>query len=274
MEFQFFGETHNSYGSGPVLWIGALLDVEGRTFGSALDTIELRVFYPGVSKQAHASIPYDAPDKNTRRFERKRKTLRILWTSERKTEAQVGLRYLKDMTSELLLGAFDDTMDALRFGLARLTPADDFDREGLLARLAEMRARPWGDAEALQQTLKAASEKQRAMWAAQAEADPWSVLDVDWLKMAPNAREILDEPGDWSESNDFAPHGNDTGADVCPKTWRERVRLMTGHTGRHTQRNCSATFGFLKPIVHNVLPSQAARWIVVLLFFYPVLPFA
>ena len=224
MELLFLGQTHNTYGGGPVLWVSDLLEVEIPVFGSAIESIELTVFYPGKSANAHSSIPYDPPEKDTRRFERKRKTLRVLWISRRQSEAQVGGVYLPQMTSEILLGAFDDVADAIRFALERLSKEDDFDKERFFSWLLAMRERPWGDGKDLQTTLKTASDQRREKWRAQAEADPWSVLGVDWTNMAPNARDILNDPIDWSEADDFSPHGNDTGAEIFAE-WSRYARL-------------------------------------------------
>lgn len=224
MKFLFSGQTHNMYGGGPVSWVANLLEAEEPVFGTALDTIDLTVFYPGKSAKAHSSIPYEPPEKDTRRFERKRKTLRLMWISRRQSEAMVGGVYLPQMTLELLLGAFDDVMDATQFGLERLSNADDFDKDRFFSWLLEMRQRPWGCGSDLQAKLRSASDRAREKWHAQAEADPWSVLHVDWSKMASNARDILDDPSDWSETDDFSPHGNDTGADIF-SDWSRYARL-------------------------------------------------
>ncbi|MEP4196556.1 MAG: hypothetical protein ABJL99_13085 [Aliishimia sp.] len=224
MELIFSGQTHNTYGGGPVSWVSDLLEVELPVFGTAVEKIKLTVFYPGMSANAHSSIPYEPPEKDTRRFERKRKTLRVLWISRRQSEALVGGVYLQHMTSKILLGAFDDVADAIRFGLERLSNKDDFDKESFSTWLIEMRERSWGERSDLQAKLRSASEKRREKWRAQAEADPWSVLQIDWSKMAPTARDILDDPNDWSESDDFSPHGNDTGADIFAE-WSCYARL-------------------------------------------------
>ncbi len=224
MELLFSGRTHNSYGGGPVFWVSLLLEAEEPVFGTAVEKIELTVFYAGKSTSAHWSIPYDPPEKDTRRFERKRKTLRVLWISRRQSEALVGQVYLQHMTSEILLGAFDDVADAIRFGLERLTNKDDFDKDGFFRWLLEMRECSWGEGGDLQTKLHSALENKRRKRRTQAEADPWSVLDVDWSKMAPNARDILDDPYDWSLADEFSPHGNDTGADIFAE-WSRYVRL-------------------------------------------------
>src|SRR5581483_7953999 len=44
----------------------------------------------------------------------------------------------------------------------------------------------------------------------------------DWIDFHPKAREVLDSPFYWECGNDFAPNGNDTGADVLHgfRKWR------------------------------------------------------
>lgn len=44
--------------------------------------------------------------------------------------------------------------------------------------------------------------------------DPWDLLDIDWDEYHPSARRLLGDPFFWDEADDYAPHGNDTGADV------------------------------------------------------------
>lgn len=54
----------------------------------------------------------------------------------------------------------------------------------------------------------------------------WEQLEINWAEYHPAARELLDDPFFWSEADDFAPHGNDTGADLMRdfRTWRQHHR--------------------------------------------------
>ncbi len=56
--------------------------------------------------------------------------------------------------------------------------------------------------------------------------DEWDKLGVDWEDYHPNARQILDNPFFWKCADDFAPHGNDTGADVLSlySEWRGKSK--------------------------------------------------
>ena len=52
---------------------------------------------------------------------------------------------------------------------------------------------------------------------------PWPErLEIDWKKFHPSARTLLDDELFWSESDEFSPHGNDTGHDLFDdlRRWR------------------------------------------------------
>jgi len=53
---------------------------------------------------------------------------------------------------------------------------------------------------------------------------PWDKLGIDWSQYHPSARELLDDPFYWDSVDEYAPHGNDTGADLLEtfRDWRSR----------------------------------------------------
>ena len=57
-----------------------------------------------------------------------------------------------------------------------------------------------------------------------AAMSPWDKLDIDWSGYPAEARRRLDDPFFWDCVDDYAPHGNDTGADVLEmfRRWRGR----------------------------------------------------
>lgn len=59
--------------------------------------------------------------------------------------------------------------------------------------------------------------------------DDWEALGIDWDDFHPHAREILDKPFYWDCIDEFAPNGNDTGADVLEllREWREQNKGKT-----------------------------------------------
>jgi uncharacterized protein YfeS len=68
-----------------------------------------------------------------------------------------------------------------------------------------------------------AQEQARAA-AEVAAMSPWDLLDIDWSSYHPDARQHLADPFFWDCVDDYAPHGNDTGADVLEmfRAWRKR----------------------------------------------------
>jgi uncharacterized protein YfeS len=61
---------------------------------------------------------------------------------------------------------------------------------------------------------KIGRQADKQIQAENAAKDPWELLEIDWGKFHRKARKILDDPFFWDCADDFAPHGNDTGADV------------------------------------------------------------
>lgn len=64
----------------------------------------------------------------------------------------------------------------------------------------------------------------------------WEDVDVDWDEFHPAARQLLDDPFFWEVADDYAPHGNDTGADLL-EFYKEELTEDAGlDTARWTQR--------------------------------------
>lgn len=60
---------------------------------------------------------------------------------------------------------------------------------------------------------------------------PWDQrLEIDWADYHPDSRHLLDDPFFWSNTDDYAPHGNDTGADLLPdfRRWNTRNSDVDG----------------------------------------------
>jgi uncharacterized protein YfeS len=54
-----------------------------------------------------------------------------------------------------------------------------------------------------------------AVWRARAASlSGWEKLGLDWRDFHADARAVLDDPFYWDVVDEFAPHGNDTGADL------------------------------------------------------------
>jgi uncharacterized protein YfeS len=103
----------------------------------------------------------------------------------------------------------------------RIKADDDFDVERFLEDAATILATKIDTLEEWEQIRKRATAKRKARLAAK---DPWELLEIDWDKFHPKARNVLDEPFFWEIANDLAPNGNDTGADLLEdyRRWDKR----------------------------------------------------
>jgi uncharacterized protein YfeS len=68
--------------------------------------------------------------------------------------------------------------------------------------------------------------QQGRVLAEQTLRSPWEKLGVDWTESHPEARELLADPFFWDAVDEYAPHGNDTGADLLEafREWRRKHR--------------------------------------------------
>lgn len=88
---------------------------------------------------------------------------------------------------------------------------DDFDFAACLAwmtSLTEKLPATKEDADVLVEAFKQARTLERS------KMSDWELLEEDWSDYHAAAREVVPFPELWSITNDFAPNGNDTGADV------------------------------------------------------------
>jgi hypothetical protein len=117
----------------------------------------------------------------------------------------------RPLSLRLFKAALAETIGAIALLRGRLSAADDFRLDDFLAHCRRRQAE-------LPSSAKDFAAQVEAYWA-QSEAreaalSPWERLHIDWRDYHPDARTILDDPFFWEEDNLFAPHGNDTGADL------------------------------------------------------------
>jgi uncharacterized protein YfeS len=125
------------------------------------------------------------------------------------------------ITAEKIRLAGEEIAGALQLVRKRLRSTDDFDVDRFLSDVTLALQIPGGSMTEWDRLLKANEEKCRAEYAAMS---PWDQLDIDWTKFHPRAREVLDDPFFWDCTDEIAPHGNDTGADLLEdfQKWNKR----------------------------------------------------
>ena len=221
------------------LWIGALASLMEETlsgFGEAVQQIEIDIYF-GTKLGPLKSFEQHWPNYHQRletlpkgRFLRKKRSFKLEIHARfapaeealepegpsrkipqaligqpgalRKTGVELRQEFLEPLTSLVSSG--------LSILAKKLKKADGFDSAGFLAAAERLADTLPTDREEATQLVDRRRERQAAKQA----ADPWAAVDVDWDDFHPTAKEILDDPWYWSSGHDWAPHGNDAGADV------------------------------------------------------------
>ncbi len=226
MEFFFFSRWHNKYGGSNVYSpIGNLLELRLDRYGEAIQTFEFEAYLRnatykrfrtmlGLYTQHHeylTKLPKIA-------FHRKRKKLRIEFESKVMTAEEEESR---SWTIETINAAAREFVTILPLIERRLKKSDDFDYARFMADATRLLTQGFASEEEVAAICAQAKEKRLAE---RAKKNWWEQGDVEWDKFHPTARIILDDPFFWDCADDFAPHGNDTGADLLAdyQEWAKR----------------------------------------------------
>src|SRR5262249_41806890 len=226
MRFYVMARTYNTYGGHSTLsLISDFLLADADNFGSAVSELTVTFHFPHTG-QARSTLEQMFAD-----FHANRKSLPKVVFRRKRGQASI------DIASELLDGknweqrrglslplfkaGVAETIAALELLKKRLTPKDDFNLEAFLAHCSRAQTRLPATAEELASFAAECQKRQAARYAAMT---PWERLGMDWRDFHPDARKILDDPFFWECSNDFAPNGNDTGADLLAdyRKWLRR----------------------------------------------------
>jgi uncharacterized protein YfeS len=226
MQFYMMARTYNTYGGHSTLsLISDFLLGDAEDFGSALSELTVTFHFPHTG-QARSTLEQMFGDFHANRqslpkvvFRRKRGQASIDIASElldgKDWEQKRGL------SLPLFKAGVAETIIALELLKKRLTPKDDFNLEAFLAHCHEAQTRLPSTAEELSSFAAECKKRQAARYAMKS---PWERLGIDWKDFHPDARKVLDDPFFWECSNDFAPNGNDTGADLLAdyRKWLRR----------------------------------------------------
>lgn len=152
-------------------------------------------------------------------FRRKRQHLEIHFLSDQFCDEDD--RDATECDFETLNTAAREVAEALQLIHKRIKTADDFARDEFLQHTTALLST------GLPSTEEWRAVEQQAKTIRQAMRDsksPWELLDVNWDKFHPDSRALLDDPFFWEATDEFAPHGNDTGADLLEdfRSWNKR----------------------------------------------------
>lgn len=225
IEFYVMAKAYNRYGCHTTLTPIAEFLLHGAPrFGESIKEITVTLHFPnsGPPKETLESL-YEDHDRYRARlpkvvYRRSRGAMAIDVSSEL---LDGNWKMSSRLELPLFVAAVEEVIAALALMRKRLKKADDFDLDGFLAHCESARGlvpKSEDDLQLVAAELKAADEARRAA------QSPWVNLGIDWDDYHPNARVILDDPFFWDASHDFAPNGNDTGADILSgySDWRKR----------------------------------------------------
>lgn len=251
MELDLSIVTFNTYGGGATLGaLIALIELEEQSFGSALEVIEFDVFFksslPFSQQRAHKSLKqsYDDFHKERctalpiRRFMRKKRKLKIAVLADFATaEEASGFGEPKLEWQSAALDLLISEVEACR---KKLKPTDDFRFRDFLDWLQQQHdnlPKTKDEAEALDRRWRELVDTKRE------QLDEWQLLGLDWDEYHESAREVVSDPRLWSMGHEFAPNGNDSGADLIYMFRSEKSRWVRGG-GKAFYRNLAQGWGF------------------------------
>ena len=226
MDFYVMAKSHNRYGGHSSLYrIGYFLLHGAPHFGDAIREIKIELYFPD-SGPAIKSLESLLVNHN-----RIRSTLpKVVYRRAKgKVEIQVASELIDGrdwkpsprMSLPLFQRGMDEVIGAVALLRSRLKKDDAFDLPVFLAHCESARRQIPLDEDALQVL---GAELDAAAKARRDAMSPWEKLDIDWEDFHPEARAILDDPFFWTCTDDFSPHGNDTGADLLDsyRRWLKR----------------------------------------------------
>jgi uncharacterized protein YfeS len=227
MDFTVMSRTYNVYGSGdPTLYlIPKFLLGDSDYFGSAVSELTVTFHFP------HSGPPRRTLEDSYSEYHAYRQSLPKVVFRRKRGQVAIdvaselldgkGLEKSRGLSLPLFRAGVAEAVAALDLLKKRLTSRDDFNLAAFLAHCGRAQSGLPSTKEELAAFADESEKRQAARYAA---LSPWERLGIDWRDFHPDARRILDDPFFWECSNDFAPNGNDTGADLLTdyRKWLRR----------------------------------------------------
>ncbi|WP_146430954.1 hypothetical protein [Blastopirellula retiformator] len=227
MQVTILVRTYDSYGYSKLFSpIAALLSLRLGDYGPAIDELDLLTWLPSRTRMFRPTL-----ERSFDEFHKEIKTLPRMTFRRKSNRFELSFpssRFFagdqrQDPAAQMLNDAAAEVAQFLPLIKKRLKKTDDFDVVRFLEDANRLLCEGLGSVDEWRQIEQESNEKRRAELA---KMSPWELLDIDWDDYHPSAREILDDPFYWSCTDDTAPHGNDTGADLLHSflKWNKRNR--------------------------------------------------
>ena len=218
------GRSYDTYGGGlPLAAAGYLLEEAAWRADCGVDHFEATAFLltPGVDARDLPTFQDMFEADRARlpriRWEHSQRKLTLEYESHIATAREMHVRH--NWSRRLLLAAIAELAAFLNDQRPPLAKKAGLDEELFIRPVYSLRADvPATDAD-VETFYKAHRQRVKDLEALL----PWPErLEIDWKKFHPSARTLIDDELFWSESDEFSPHGNDTGHDLFDdlRRWR------------------------------------------------------
>lgn len=241
MKLTIMENSFNSYGRSVVFKpLEALVYLEAKDFGSALSetilTLQFNCSLPFEQQKVNRSLrsSYDkfihSTDKPKRTFRRKKAELDISTKANFVSSEEFFPRSKDDYKTrnetyfrDWNLHALNILKTELGASKNKFKSTDDFDFAACLAWLNSL-------SEKLPKTKREADilidSFEKGLAVERSKLSDWELLGEDWSDYHATAREVVPFPELWSITNDLAPNGNDTGADVIHFFQEKKSKIL------------------------------------------------
>jgi uncharacterized protein YfeS len=227
------GRSYDTIGGGlPLSVAGDLLEEAAWRADCGVDHFEATAFLLGfgsdISRDAASEAALQATFEADRsrlpriRWERSKRKLTLEYESHIATAPEMHVRH--NYSRRLVLAAIDELAAFLNDQRPTLAKKASLDAELFIRTVESLRA----DVPATDADVETFYNAHRQHLKDLEALLPWPErLEIDWQKFHPSARTLLDDELFWSESDEFSPHGNDTGHDL----FDDLRRWRTSHAG-------------------------------------------
>jgi len=229
MKFSVSHRLYNSFGGHKSISLVAdWLEYENSSFGDAIDEIEITIhFYHDGPARKSLEKRQEEFHKNLKTLPKSsfyRKKKRITLDIEGKFTTGYEIEKQRkppiQIKPEWVRSALATIIEALPVIKAKIKSSDDFKIDEFESFLrTKLDTLPTSTAE-LESVSEMVSTRRKARYE---KLDDWEKLGIDWDEFHANARDLVPIPFQWSVTDEFAPNGNDTGADTLRlfKEWNK-----------------------------------------------------
>ena len=222
--------TYNSFGGHKSISIVAdILTMDKLDFGGAIDELEITLHFTqdGPPRKSLEQSYYNFHEnlkslpKCTFYRKKKRLTLEIVGTFTTGLEIRKESKPPIVINPEWAESSLKDIIQNIIVIKSKFKKSDDFRVSDFLNYLESKLANFPSSVDELESIKETIEKRKKEI---HDKLDDWGKLGVNWDDYHPSAKDIVSYPFMWNSSDDFAPNGNDTGADTLElfRKWNKR----------------------------------------------------